>query len=113
LGEENPLAVLSDEEPYNAGLYDVVRAIEHAKTDNNIKGIYIKLSSTPNGWATLQQIRTALTDFKQSGKFVYAYGENISQGAYYVDSAADSIYVNPVGDVDMKGFATVLAFFKG
>lgn len=112
-GESNSLAVLNDDDAYVAGIYDITRAIDHAKTDNNIKGILIKLSGTPNGWATLQQLRSAVKNFKGSGKFVYAYGEGITQGAYYVGSAADSIYLNPVGDLELKGFATVLAFFKG
>lgn len=111
--ESNSLAMLSEDNPYNAGLYDMVKAIENAKTDKNIKGIFIKLTPTPNGWATLQQLRTALADFKSSKKFVYAYGEDITQGAYYIGSVADSVFVNPVGDIEHKGFATVLAFFKG
>ncbi len=112
-GESNSLAVLNDDDAYVAGIYDITKAIDHAKTDNNIKGILIKLSGTPNGWATLQQLRSAVKNFRGSDKFVYAYGEGITQGAYYVGSAADSIFLNPVGDLELKGFATVLAFFKG
>lgn len=111
--QENSLAVISGNSAYQPGLYDVIKAIEHAKTDNKVKGIILRLNPTPNGWATLQQLRNAVKDFRASSKFVYAYGENITQGAYYVATAADSIYLNPVGDLDMKGFATVLAFFKG
>lgn len=110
---ENSLAFLSNESGYNPGLYDVVRALKQAKTDNNIKGIVLKLGPTPNGWATLQQLKDAITDFKTSGKFVYAYGENIPQSAYYVATAADSIFLNPVGDMELKGFASILMFFKG
>lgn len=110
---ENSLAMLSGESGYNPGLYDVVRALDQAKDDKNIKGIVIKLSGTPNGWATLQQLRNAIKDFKSGGKFVYAYGENIPQSAYYVATVADSIFLNPVGDMELKGFATVLMFFKG
>ncbi len=109
----NALAAFGSGDMYSTGLYDAVKAIEHAKDDNNIKGILIKLNQTPNGWATLQQLRNTLIDFKTSGKYIYAYGENISQGAYYVGTAADSVYLNPVGDIELKGFATVLAFFKG
>ncbi|MCB9046670.1 MAG: signal peptide peptidase SppA [Chitinophagales bacterium] len=111
--QENSLAVISGESGYSPGLYDVVKSLEHAKEDDNIKGIVLRLNPTPNGWATLQQLREAVKDFKTSGKFVYAYGENITQGAYYVATAADSIFLNPVGDLELKGFATVLAFFKG
>lgn len=112
-GESNSLAAFSNESSYSAGLYDVVKAVAHAKTDDNIKGILIKLSGTPNGWATNQQLRMALADFKTSKKPIYAYGEDITQGAYYVASVADNIYLNPVGGVELKGFATQLAFFKG
>lgn len=110
---ENSLAVLMGENNYNAGLYDVVRSLEKAKTDDKIKGLVLRLNPTPNGWATLQQLRNAIIDFKTSGKFVYAYGEVIPQSTYYVATAADSIFLNPVGDIELKGFATVLAFFKG
>lgn len=112
-GQTNSLAVLSNSAGYEAGLYDIMNSLTYAKTDANIKGILLKLAPSPNGWATLQQLRAALVDFKGSGKFVYAYGENISQGAYFAASAADSIYLNPAGNIDHKGFATVLAFFKG
>lgn len=110
---ENSLAMLMGENNYNAGLYDVVRSLEKAKTDDKIKGLVLRLNPTPNGWATLQQLREAIIDFKTSGKFVYAYGEVIPQSTYYVATAADSIFLNPVGDIELKGFATVLAFFKG
>ncbi|MCD6064276.1 MAG: signal peptidase [Flavipsychrobacter sp.] len=112
-GEKNSFAAFSDENAYQAGVYDATNAIKHAKTDDKIQGIYIKLTPSANGWATMQQLRTAIVDFKTSKKFVYAYGENISQGAYYLASAADSIYLNPVGDIELKGMATVLPFFKG
>lgn len=108
----NPFAIFTDDNG-NAGLYDAMQAIKHAKTDDKIKGILIKLEGGSNGWATMQQLRMAIVDFKSSKKFVYAYGEDITQGAYYVGSAADSIYANPVGDVVLKGFATEMPFFKG
>lgn len=112
-GESNSFAVFSKGTAYDAGLYDITNALSKAKTDNDIKGMLLKLSPAQMGWATLQQLRTAIVDFKASGKFVYAYGEDISQGAYFVASAADSIYLNPAGGIDLKGFATTLAFFKG
>lgn len=112
-GEENQFAVFTKDNTFSPGLYDIVRALDHAKTDDNIRGIVIRLNPSPNGWATLQQLREGIENFKGSGKFVYAYGEIINQNAYYVATAADSIYLNPVGSMDFKGFATVLAFFKG
>jgi len=113
VGQMNSLALLSNGSDYEAGLYDIMRAIDHAKSDDNIKGILLKLSPSPNGWATIQQLRTALKDFKSSNKFIYAYGEDITQGAYFAATVADSIYLNPAGNLDLKGFATVLAYFKG
>ncbi len=112
-GESNSLAAFSSDISYNAGLYDALKAIQHAKRDNNIKGILVKLEPSPNGWATMQQLRAALVDFKSSGKFIYSYGENITQGGYYIASATDSIFLNPVGGFELKGFATVIPFFKG
>ncbi len=113
LGEANSFAVFSKGDDYTPGLYDVMKAITHAKTDANIKGILLKLSHTPNGWATLQQLKYSLEDFKSSKKFIYAYGEDIPQAAFFTASPADSIYLNPAGNIDLKGFASVLAFFKG
>ena len=112
-GESNSFAMFSKGNAYDAGLYDITRALNKAKTDKEIKGILLKLSPAQLGWATLQQLRTSIADFRSSGKFVYAYGEDISQGAYFVASAADSIYLNPAGGIDLKGLATTLAFFKG
>lgn len=111
--ERNSLAVFSDGDENSAGVYDAIKALQEAKDDSKIKGILIKLNPSANGWATMQQMRNAIVDFRKSGKFVYAYGENITQGAYYMATAADSIYLNPMGDMELKGFATILAFFKG
>ncbi len=113
LGEKNPFAAFSETSQYKAGLYDITSAISYAKDDEDIKGIYLKLGPTPNGWATLQELKNALVDFKKSGKFIYSYGESITQGAYYVATASDSIFMNPSGGIELKGFATVLGFFKG
>ena len=112
--QDNPLSGLSSEDQYDVpGLYDVIRLLQHAKEDSAIKGIYIKCNSNPNGFASNEEIRHALIDFKKSGKFVYAYGDMISQKAYYVAGVADKIYCNPKGDVEWKGFATQMLFLKG
>ena len=74
------------------GLYDVVRLIAHAKTDNRISGIYIKADNNANGFASSNELRRALIDFKTSKKFVIAHGDIITQGAYMVANAADRIY---------------------
>lgn len=95
-----------------SGIYEINQALNQAATDAKIKGLYIKLAPSPNAFATLQQLRASIVQFKKSGKFVYAYGEAISQGALYVASAADSIYLNPSGDITFKGLNTELSFFK-
>ena len=112
-GETNPFAAFGEGAAYKAGLYDITKAINYAKYDDDIKGIYLKLGSSPNGWAALQELRSALNDFKETGKFIYSYGENITQGAYFAATVSDSIFLNPAGSIDLKGFATVLTFFKG
>ena len=81
------------------GLNDVLASIEYAKEDDNIKGIYLDLGLIPNGLATVEAIRNQLIDFKTSGKFIVAYGEVVSQKAYYLGSVADELYLNPVGSV--------------
>lgn len=95
------------------GLRDVLTAIEYAKEDKKIKGIYLKANGSSNGLATSEQLRSALKDFKQSGKFIYAYGDFISQSDYYLASVADSIFVNPIGGVELKGLSSQIAFLKG
>ncbi len=95
-----------------SGLNDILRNIEHAKTDPNIKGIYLELSSIPTSTATLQEIRDKLNEFKESGKFLVTYGETYSQSAYYMASVADKIFLNPEGAVDLHGMATQIMFYK-
>lgn len=111
-GEENSFSFMGNGGGSEAGVYEIAKAMQAAAKDDKIKGLYIKLAPSPNSFATLQQIREAVLQFKKSGKFVYAYGESITQGALYVASAADSIFVNPAGDVELKGLQTELAFFK-
>jgi protease-4 len=112
--QDNPLSDLGSDDEYDVpGLYDVVRILRHAKDDSAIHGIYLKCNSDPNGFATNEEIRGALADFKKSGKFIYAYGDMIVQKAYYVAGVADKIYCNPKGDVEWKGFATEMMYLKG
>jgi protease-4 len=94
------------------GMNDILRNIEHAKTDPNIKGIYMELSSIPTSTATLQEIRDKLIEFKESGKFIVTYGESYSQSAYYMASIADKIILNPEGALDLHGMATQITFYK-
>ena len=112
--QDNPLADLGSDDEYDVpGLYDAVRLLQYAKKDTAIKGLYIKCNDNPNGFATDEEIRKAIIDFKKSGKFVYSYGEAIPQKAYYVASVADKIYCNPKGGVEWKGFAAEMTFLKG
>ena len=111
--QENPLSGLGSEEQYDIpGLYDLVRLVRYAKEDTAIKGIYLKCNDDPNGFATNEEIRRALLDFKKSGKFVYAYGEVISQKAYFVANTADRVYCNPKGGVEWRGFSIEMPFLK-
>ena len=110
--QEDPFDVLMGENK-TPGLYDVVRMIKHAKEDKNISGIYIVANGNSNGFAASDELRNALLDFKTSKKFVVAHGDMISQNAYFIASAADRIYANPVGAVDWSGFSSELFFIKG
>ena len=93
-------------------LYDIIDAIEKAKDDNKIKGISLEIDNFQAGITQMDDIRNALIDFKKSGKFVYAYGNTVSQGAYYLGSVADKYYLNPAGLIELKGLSTEVTFFK-
>lgn len=111
--QDNPLADLGASNQYDIpGLYDVVRMIGHASRDSAVKGIMIKANANNNGFAGSEEIRNAIADFKRTGKFVYAYGDMISQKSYYVSSVADKIYCNPKGALDWRGFSLQMLFLK-
>lgn len=111
---ENPLSAFSSSDDMNIpGVYDVVRLIHKAKTDDNINGIYMLAGMNPNGFATSEEIRDALKDFKKSGKFLFAYGEMMNQKTYHVANVADKIFVNPKGFFDWTGFSSEIMFLKG
>ena len=97
------------------GLNDVLQSIEHAATDKKIEGIFLDLGTGLGGAGLVQTsaIRDALNEFKESDKFIVAYSKYYSQGTYYLASVADRIYCNPMGSVDMHGFAATIPFFKG
>jgi len=95
------------------GLNDILKDIEGAKDDDRIKGIYLDLAAVSASFATLQEIRDALLDFKTSGKFIVAYSEGYTQRAYYLASTADKVYVNPEGTIDFRGLASQTPFIKG
>ena len=94
------------------GLADVVKAIEAAKEDSDIKGISILNDNSNLGMAQIKTVRKALEYFKKSGKFVFAYGNTFSQKEYYLNSVANTIYINPIGEMEFKGLSSELLFFK-
>jgi len=107
------LPIVGGEEKDGIGLNDLLKSIQRAKTDDNIKCIYMNVSSPNAGFATMREVRNALIDFKKSHKKILAYSEVYTQGAYYLASAADKIYLNPEGALEFKGFSSELTFFKG
>lgn len=94
------------------GLQEMIGAIERAKDDKNIKGIYLDLANPQIGFAGLSVIRRAIDDFKTSKKFVVAYGDGYSQKSYYLASVADEIYMNPIGGIDFRGLSGTILFYK-
>ncbi len=111
--EANPLGGFTGDAEGVPGIYDVVRLIRKAKTDDNIEGIYLDANGSGNSFASSDELRRALLDFKKSRKFVLAHGDIISQGAYFVASAADKIYANASGAVDWSGYNMDVVFVKG
>ena len=97
--------------PHN-GLSDVINAINYAKTDDNIKGISILNTTSNLGIAQMKALRDALEDFKTSKKFIYAYSNVYSQGDYYLSSVANQMYINPVGELELKGLSAEVMYFK-
>lgn len=95
------------------GLVELKEAVKHAKNDENIKGIYIQPQFVSAGFATLHEIRDALNDFKESGKWVYAYGEFMTEADYYLASVADEIIINPQGVLEFNGLSAEITFIKG
>jgi len=99
-------------EKKNIGLTDIINAIAAAKSDNDIQGISILNQNSSLGLAQTKELRQALDDFKKSGKFVMAYSNDCSQRDYYLNSVANTVYLNPAGDLDFKGLSTEIMFFK-
>ena len=110
LGSLDPLTMRVNR---STSLISVLNAIEHAADDEKIEGIYLNMSSLSMGMATMEEIRSALVKFKESGKFIISYSNYYTQGTYYLASVADKIYVNPEGAIDWRGMASNLMFFKG
>lgn len=94
------------------GLFDVIKAIEFAKTDSKIKGISLLNNNSSLGLAQTKALRDALESFKKSGKFIYSYANFYTQKEYYLNSVADKIYINPIGEMEFKGLSMETMFFK-
>jgi protease-4 len=94
------------------GLNEIKSSLEKAKTDDKIKGIFLNLSQLNTGLAVIDEIRAALIDFKESGKFIISYSEGYSQSAYFLSTVADKVYLNPQGDLRFQGMTSQIMFFK-
>lgn len=111
--DEDPfLALLTNGQIQYTGLNDILEAIQKAKDNDKIKGIYIDSRSFSASTATLQAIRNELEKFKESGKFIVAYSDNYQQSGYYLASVADKIAINPKGSLDLHGLASTPMFYK-
>ena len=111
--QENPLSLLMDDDLQAYGLDDLLSAIQKAKVNENIQGIYIETKSlAADGYASLKAVRDALADFKASGKFIVAYGDTYTQGLYYLASVADRVILNPQGMLEWTGLASSPMFYK-
>ncbi len=121
---DKPIEERSVDNPFNGfgplsgsgdaiGLIEFKKTLKEAKDDKNIKGIYLQTENPMAGWASLEEVRKALIDFKGSKKFVYAYAETMTEKGYYLASVADKIYLNPAGDLEWNGLNAELSFFKG
>lgn len=95
------------------GLDDILVSLRNAATDDKIEGVFLEVEGVAAGLATLEEIREALLEFKESGKWSVAYAENMGQGSYYVATACDEVYMYPEGSMDFSGLGTQLMFFKG
>ena len=110
--QENPFQALMGDEYQTYGLDDILTSIQKAKDNENIKGIYLQAGMMEASFASLEEIRHALKDFKESGKFIVAYGDTYTQGMYYLASVADKVIVNPQGSIAWQGLASQTIFFK-
>ncbi len=111
-GTDNTIGKLTGNYIPSTGLNDILSAIKKAKEEENIKGIYIDAGVLSTDYATLQEIRSALEDFRKSGKKIIAYADTYSQGSYYLASVANKIYLNPIGMVDWHGIGAQPVFYK-
>ena len=110
--QDNPFQTLMGEEYQAYGLDDILASIQKAKDNEDIKGIYLQTAFLETSFASLEEIRHALQDFKESGKFIVAYADQYTQDMYYLASVADKIIVNPQGSISWHGLASQPIFYK-
>lgn len=110
--EDNWLGQITGNQFNTLGMNEILSAIKKAKTEEKIKGIYLEAGVLQADYATIQEIRNALADFKKSGKWIIAYGDAFSQGSYYLASVANQVYVNPEGNVDWHGISSQPQYIK-
>jgi protease-4 len=116
VSNSSPFAVLATLDPNTQlpiGLNEILRTIASAKTDDKIKGVVLDLTAFSSGYAKLSEVRAKLEDFKTSGKFVYAYADYYYFPTYYLASVADSVFVNPEGEMSFTGMVAQVSFFAG
>ena len=109
---EDPMAAIMGDDMKVLGLDDIIAAIKEAKKNDNIKGIYLQAGMLSASSASLEEIRGELASFKESGKFVVAYGDQYSQGMYYLATVADKVIVNPCGSIAWHGLSSQPIFYK-
>lgn len=108
----DPMKFVTNSDSEKSSLATILKSIKAAKTNDSIKGIYLEGNGIGAGVASLSEIRAALNDFKKCGKFIYAYSDNYSQADYYLTSVADSIFLNPIGAIDIHGIGGSTPYFK-
>jgi len=108
----NPFEESLDLNPNVTGINQIIGSINNAKSNPKIKGISLKSGFSSAGWAQAREIRKTLIDFKSSGKFIYAYADFLTQKGYYLSSVADSIFINPLGRMEIKGISSEVLFYN-
>jgi protease-4 len=112
-GEGSPYDIFSQGEDLSIGLDQALDALKKAAVNDRVKGIYLEAGSFAAYPADLQELRRALVEFKESGKWIVAYGDNYSRAAYYLCSVADEVYLNPIGSIDWSGMSSQPIFYTG
>ena len=108
----NPFQFLSEKGPSIVGMDAIIGSINEAKKDPKIKGIRLNSGLIASGWAQAREIRNCLKNFKKSGKFIYANADFMSQKGYYLSSIADSIFMNPMGAIELKGLSSEVLYYE-